>query len=46
MSQKLQNQGDEGRRGQANRKIEEKISYHDCALQKVKELDQFESNEY
>lgn len=29
----------------ANRKIEEKIFYHDCALQKVKELDQFESNE-
>lgn len=30
----------------ANRKIEEKISYHDCALQKVKQLDQFENHEY
>lgn len=30
----------------ANRKIEEKIAYHDCALQKVKQLDQFENHEY
>lgn len=29
----------------ANRKIKEKISYHDCALQKVKQ-DRFENHEY
>lgn len=31
----------------ANRKIEDKISYHDCTLQKVELLeDQFENQEY
>lgn len=37
--------GGGGRQMKANRKIEEKIFYHDCALQKVKQ-DQFENHEY